>query len=135
MAYYTALANEWATLTGTTAQKLAAINALTVTGVVPSTFYVTGAQILNCTNYGEFKLLTAAQQSSWLQLCATQGSIQGGASSFAGGMAVAFFTNLSGPTITAMTALAQAIVTPWWQANGYTSPIGPNDLVAAGNLT
>lgn len=32
MAYYDALIAEWATLTGTTAQKLAAVNALTVAG-------------------------------------------------------------------------------------------------------
>jgi hypothetical protein len=52
-----------------------------------------------------------------------------------GKMFVATFTNLSGPTITALTALAQAVVTPWWQANGYTSPFTQADLTAAGNLT
>ena len=36
------------------------------------------------------------------------------------------------PTITALTMLAQGTVTPWWLANGYTSPIGTGDTTAAG---
>jgi hypothetical protein len=138
MAYYTALQTEWATLTGTTAQKLAAINALTVTGAVPTSLYATGAQVANCINWTEFAALTAAQQSTLLQLCAIPGQLlcgSGNTSNLVDGMILAYFTNKSGPTIAALTALAQAAVQPWWQANGYTSPVNANDLVAAGGLT
>jgi len=152
MAYYTALVTAWQSvtqppagvtgtgLTGgmTTSQKLAAINGWTVSGSVPSTVYVTGAQILNCINWTEFAALAAAQQSNLLMLCACQGLLLGGSanvSHITAGMILAYFTNLSGPTITALTALTEAEVVPWWQANGYTSPINANDLLAAGGLT
>lgn len=51
------------------------------------------------------------------------------------GMLRAYFTNHVGPTITALTALAQAAVQPWWQANGYKVPINTSDLTTAGGLT
>lgn len=139
MAYYTALINEWPNLTpGATAAKLAQINAMTVSGAVPTSFYVTGDQLLNCINWTEFAALTAAQQSNLLMLCGVPGQLLGGSGNTAfvvDGMILAYFTNKSGPTIAALTALAQAAAQPWWQANGYTSPINANDLVAAGGLT
>jgi hypothetical protein len=152
MAYYTALITAWngatqpptgvtgTALTGgmTTAQKLAAVNAWTVTGSVPTTLYCTGPQLANCINYAEFKALTAQQQSNLLALCANPGPLMGGSSQTAflvDGMILDYFTNHSGPTIVALTALAQASVQPWWQANGYTSPISVDDLIKAGNLT
>jgi hypothetical protein len=138
MAYYTALINEWALLTpGTTAAKLAQINAMTVSGSVPTVLNVTGAQLLNCINYTEFKALTAAQQQNLLLMCNVPGQLLGGSSNvaqMADGMLLDYFTNHSGPTIVALTALAQATVQPWWQANGYTSPITQGDLTAAGGL-
>lgn len=139
MAYYTALITEWALLTpGTTAQKLAQINAMTVTGSVPTTFYVTGAQLLNCINFAEFNALTAAQQQNLLLLCLNDGQLLGGSANTAflvDGMFLAYFANKSGPTIAALTALAQGTVQPWWQANGYTGPFSQADLTAAGGLT
>jgi hypothetical protein len=138
MAYYDALIAEWGTLTGTTVAKLAALNALTVSGTVPTNFTVTGAQLLNCINWTEFAALTVVQQQSLLQLCAVPGQLLGGSSNTAflvDGMILAYFTNHSGPTVTALTALAHAVAQPWWQANGYSSPISANDLVAAGGLT
>lgn len=136
MAYYDALIAKWATLTpGTTAQKLAQINAVTVTGSIPTVFYITGDQLLNCLDYGEFAVLTPAQQVNLLQICATPGQLLGGASSFIGGLFVAYYAGkLAGPTIAALTALAKAVVMPWWQANGYMSPISAGDLAAAGGL-
>ena len=138
MAYYDALIAKWATLTpGTTAQKLAQINAITVTGSVPTSFYTTGDALLNCINWTEFNALTATQQSNLLHLCSTPGQLLGGSSNTAfivDGMFIAYFS-LAGATIAALTALAKATVQPWWQANGYTSPIGPGDLTAAGGLT
>ena len=138
MAYYTALINEWPSLTGTTAQKLTTLNAMTVSGGVPTTLYVTGAQLANCFNWTEFSLLSSPQQTNLLQLCAIPGNLLGGSSNTAflvDGMILAYFTNHSGPTVTALTALAQAAVQPWWQANGYGGPINGNDLVAAGGLS
>jgi hypothetical protein len=137
MAYYTALINEWPSLTGTTAQKLATLNAMTVTGSVPTSFYVTGAQVLNCINWTEFAALTAQQQSNLLMLCANPGPLLGGSgntSFLVDGMILAYF-NHSGATVTALTALAQATVQPWWQANGYPGPFNNNDLIAAGGLS
>jgi hypothetical protein len=152
MSYYTTLINAWngatqpptgvtgTALTGsmTTAQKLAAVNAWTVTGVVPTTMYATGVQVANCVNWTEFASLTAAQQLNLLTLLNQPGLLLGGSANTANllvGMLLAYFTNHSGPTITALTALAQATVTPWWQANGYTSPFTATDLALAGNLT
>jgi uncharacterized protein (DUF2235 family) len=142
MAYYTALIAKWATLTpGTTAAKLAQINAITVTGSVPATFFIDGTSVLNCINWTEFAALTSAQQTMILSVCAAPGQLLGGAGTFLGSMFVATFTNLSGPTIVALTALAKAQVQPWWQATvaqgggGLSSPVSVGDLTAAGGLT
>ena len=119
----------------TTAQKLAKVQAWTVTGAVPTTLYVTGSQLANCINYAEFKALTAAQQANLLALCNNPGSLLGGSANTAflgDGMILDYFTNKSGPTILALTALAQATVQPWWQYAGYTSQIGLQDVQAAG---
>lgn len=137
MAYYDALKTQWATLTGTTSAKLTAINALTISGSVPTSLYITGSQLLNCINWAEFNALTAAQQANILTLCNCPGQLLGGSGNttlMVDGMMLAYFTNRAGPTITALTALAQASATSWWQVNGYSTPIGPNDLIAAGNL-
>lgn len=152
MSYYSALVAAWngatqppvgVTGTGltaqmTTAQKLSAVNGWTITGTVPTTFYCTGAQLLNCINWTEFVALTAQQQSNLLALCNNPGPILGGSantSNMAGGMILAYFTNKSGPTIAALTALAQATVSAWWKANGYSSAFTQADLDAAGGLS
>ena len=62
----------------TTAQKLTAINGWTVTGTVPTSFYVTGSQILNCINYAELKALTDIQQQKALGALRNSGAIVGG---------------------------------------------------------
>lgn len=152
MAYYTALISAWngatqppSGVTGnglsagmTTAQKLVAINGWTITGSVPTSFALTGNQLLNCINWAEFNALTATQQSNLLNLCAVPGSIIGGSGNvtlISAGMILAYFTNHAGPTIAALTALAQATVTPWWQsANGgnLLQPVGLGDVNNAG---
>jgi len=119
----------------TTAQKLAKVQAWTVTGAVPTTLYSTGAQLANCINYAEFKALTATQQANLLALCNNPGPLLGGSANTAflvDGMILDYFTNHSGPTILALTALAQATVQPWWQYAGYTSQIGLQDVQEAG---
>jgi hypothetical protein len=145
MAYYTALIAEWATLPAgdTTAQKLAAINALTVTGAIPTLGYFTGAELLNCLNYAEFAALSQAQQTTLLQICAVPGQLLGGsASPFLAPLFEAFYAGkLTGPTIAALTALVETTPQPWWQASvaagggGLNGPVGPNDLTEAGGLT
>jgi hypothetical protein len=139
MAYYDALVAEWALLTpGTTAVKLAQLNAMTVTGSIPTLLNVTGAQVLNCINWAEFAALTQAQQTNLLNLCCVPGLLLGGnanTTQMVDGMLLAYFTNHSGPTIVALTALAKGVVVPWWQSNGYSDPISMMDLAAAGNLT
>lgn len=150
MAYYDALIAAWngatqpptgVTGTGlnggmTTAQKIAAVNGWTKTGTVPTVLNVTGAQVLNCINWTEFAALTATQQSQLLALCAVPGSLLGGSSNTAqmvDGMLLAFFTNHAGATITALTALAQGSVTPWWQTGaGLSGPVSAADTTAAG---
>ena len=138
MTYYAALAAKWATLSpDTTANKLLALNNLTVTGTIPTTFYITGDKILNCINYAEFKALTAAQQSNVLALCRVPGNLLGGSSNtsfIVDGMIIDYFPG-AGPTIAALTALAQAATIPWWQSVGSNGPISLTDLIAAGNLT
>lgn len=138
MAYYDALIAKWATLTpGTTTAKLAQLNAIVVTGSIPTTFFVTGDQIYNCIDSAEFLAKTAAQQTLIMQCVAVPGQLKGGAGSFLGGVFVAVF-GVSGATITALTALAKAISQPWWQATvaqgggGLTSPVSQGDLTAAG---
>jgi hypothetical protein len=134
MAYYTALINEWATLSGSTAQKLAAVNALTVSGSVPTTLYVSGAQLANCINWAEFAALTAQQQANLLALCQVPGNLLGGSSNtslLTDGMFLAYFS-LAGATIANLTALAQAAATPWSQVNGYSTPISMSDVINAG---
>lgn len=150
MTYYTALITAWNSATQppagvagtglnglTTAQKLAAINGWVITGVVPTSLSTSGAALLNCINYAEFKALTAAQQANLLALCSVPGSLLGGSANVAlivAGMFLDYFSH-TGPTIIALTALAQSTVTPWWQANGYSSTISQSDLDAAGGLT
>jgi len=152
MAYYDALIAAWnnaspatgATLpagtTGsllnglTTAQKLAAVNAWTFTGSVPTVLSTSGAQLLNCINWTEFAALTAAQQTNLLMLCSVNGLLLGGSAEtafIADGMILAYF-NHAGPTIAALTALAQATVQPWWQSAGYVRPFDLGDVAAAG---
>lgn len=138
-ANYAALATQWASLTpGTTTAKLAQLNGITNTGSIPTTLFSTGAQILNCINWTEFVALTAQQQSNLLMLCLSPGPLLGGSGNttfMVDGMLLAYFTNHAGPTITALTALAQAAATPWWQTNGFSQPIGTADLTLAGGLT
>ena len=154
MAYYTALIAAWNGATQpptgvsgtgltsgmTTDQKIAAVNGWTITGSIPTVLYATGNQIANCINWAEFNALTAAKQTNVLALCGINGPLLGGSSNTAfltDGMILATFPT-SGPTIGALTALAQATVTPWWQVPvasggaGLSSPVSMNDCIPAG---
>lgn len=205
-----------------TANKIIAVNGWSQTGSIPTDFLVTGAQILGCINYAEFKALSDAQQKNVLGMCACQGSLPSGGAHTAGlvaGMFIDYFTtsapitsgaynngtgvvtlvmsgaikfsaggnivvsgltgtgafaSLNGtfapiaptsgttvtynagaglgastitggalvpPTIAALTALAQGIVTFWWSTpvaqggGGLLYPINASDCAAAGGIT
>lgn len=137
MAYYDALVTEWALLTpGTTVAKLAQLNALTVTGSVPTVFTVTGTQVLNCFVFSEFSALSATVQQELLTFCSIPGAISAGSGTFTQAMLLALFPISTGPLTHAnLVALAQATVQPWWQANGYKAPLNASDLAAAGGLS
>lgn len=156
MAQYTALIAAWNSsvqppsgVVGTalssamsTAQKITTINGWTITGAVPTSFTTSGSALANCINWPEFSALTAQQQSNLLALCNNPGPLLGGstnASKLAPGMFLSCFPFASsGPTIQAVTALAQAVVQPWWQVTsssnggGLGSPVSNNDAFLAG---
>lgn len=148
MTDYTALITAWngatqpptgvtgTALTGgmTTVQKLAAVNAWNVTGAVPTSFFVTGDQLLNCINYAEFKALAATDQNNILAICRTPGNLLGGSGNTAfivDGIIIDKFPG-AGPTIAALTALAKTTTRPWWQSNGYPRAFDLGDVAAAG---
>jgi hypothetical protein len=158
MAYYDALIAKWATLTGTTAQKLAAVNALTVAG--PNIDVGVSAVV------GKLMLLQA-----YLTLAAfAQGSTTGNTThDNALGSAKMLMTMISIPnapsfqmsdpnTFTAVKGMMDAIlaqetaaagttgftqtvhdallalcatVVPWWQSAGYPRPFDSGDITAA----
>lgn len=136
---YLPLITLWATLTGTQDQKLTIVNAKVVTGVIPASFYVTGADVANAINWSEFAALTTTR-ADILSMCAIPGPLLGGSANTAhlvAGMIIANFTGGS-QTIAGLVALSKAATTPWWQASvadgggGLSSQVGPNDLAAAG---
>jgi hypothetical protein len=121
----------------TTQQKLNAVNGWVITGSVPTVLSVTGPQVANCINWTEFNALSSTAQINILTLCNSPGPLVGGSANttfLVDGMILASFTTGS-KTIAALTALAQAAVTPWWQQNGFTGPFTTTDLGLAGGLT
>lgn len=142
MAYYDALITKWATLTpGTTAAKLAQINALTVAGQAISMVIPT-YKIYNLIDAAEFGALTAANQQLVRDIL-NMGTVDGSPGTAIRARLVSIFTN-GGPTRVALAALAALYDTPaipWWQGpiaqggGALQAPVVPSDLVQAGNLT
>jgi hypothetical protein len=143
MAYYDALITKWATLTpGTTAAKLAQINAITVTGAaIP--MIVPTYKIYNLIDPTEFGALSATNQQLVRDIL-SMGTVDGSAGTAIRARMVAIFTNASGATRVALAALAATFDSPpipWWQGTvaqgggGLQAPVAPSDLVQAGNLT
>lgn len=141
MAYYDALVTKWGTLSGTTAVKLAAINALTVAGAaVP--MVIPTYKIYNVIVASEFTALTAANQQLIRDIL-NMGSVDGSAGTAVRARIVAVFPNGTA-TFTALSALATTYdipQIPWWRATvaqgggGLNEPVGRGDLINAGNLT
>ncbi len=135
MAYYDALDTEWPTLTGTTAQKLASINALTVPSS-PQKALLTPSQIINAIVPVDLASLTTAQIQMLALLlsgsvidCSVGTTIRAAAQTIFAGKATTL-ANLS-----ALVSPFDNATIPWWQANGYPGPFNANDLMAAGGLT
>lgn len=134
MAYYDALIAKWATKSGTTEQKLAAVNADTVPGP-PTPLIVPTYKIYNAIVPSEFAALTAANQQLVRDILA-MGSVDASAGTNVRNVLLSKFPSLTG-TYANLVALAATYDTtiPWWQSAGYTSSINKNDLDAAGGLT
>jgi len=154
MSYYSALISQWNTLpsTDTTEEKLAAINAMSVPG--PHT----DVTLTSIVSY----LGLNGKLASLLKYAANPPQTQSGVAAaelvamFSLGSNAPVF-NMANPDIytgmsnmlTALTSDSNSGLTstdytnllnlasttiPWWQANGYTSPINTNDLIMAGGL-
>lgn len=145
MAYYDALITKWTTLTGSAtvttpvqAQAvkgyLSTLGTLTVTGSIPTLADISGRDLLACIHYAETKGITADQRA-WLQTLVQMQTIPGGSASL---FVAPLFGELYAQmplTIASLSALAVALVVPWYQSNGYSSPINVNDLIGAGIIT
>lgn len=136
MAYYDALIAKWAQGSGTTAQKLVQINALTVATGVPVKALLTPSQILNACVPADIAALSSAMVTLLaLLLSGSQVDASVGTTVRTG-----IQTIFAGKTTTlsqlgTLVAPFDNPVIPWWESNGYASPISPSDLAAAGGLT
>lgn len=138
MSYYSDLAAKWATLTpGTTAQKLAQLNALTVAGTVPTTVFAPGHELRNAVAAADLAALSA-QATGWLAFAWGTDPIDITSGSLAYTAAVTLFAGKT-TTLNQLTAVynkyAAAPQIPWWQSVGSNGPVSLADLQLAGNLT
>lgn len=144
MAYYDALITKWATLTpGTTAAKLAQINAITVAGPAAALLIPT-YRLFNVIDPTEFGALSAALQQRVRDMLG-MGTIDASTGTNTRALLQSIFTVGAAPTTrTAIIALANSIESttiPWWQATvaqgggGLSSPVSNADLAAAGGLS
>jgi hypothetical protein len=154
MAYYDALVARWATLAGTTAEKLAAINALTIAG--PMTDVTVAAVVATLALSGKLAGLQAYAQSppsnanaealvAARELVALLSSpnappfrmsdptVYATIQNFLAALVADAATGIGATDEAALLSLAATTV-PWWKANGYASPISQGDLDAAGGL-
>lgn len=134
MAYYDALITKWGTLSGTTAQKLTAINTATVASAQPAILSVNA--IINAIASADFLTLTALQLQQMAFLMAGSTSVNASPGTT---IRAVFQSVFSGKATTlanlsALVAPFDNATIPWWQSNGYSSPIGSGDLTAAGGL-
>jgi len=131
MAYYDALKAKWATLSGTTAQKFAALSIATVAQPAPA--ILTPSQILNACVFADLAGLTQLQVSQ-LSLLLSGGSVN---ASIGSAIRLGIQTIFAGKTQTL--ANLSALVAPfdnatifWWQSAGYARPMDMGDIAAAG---
>ena len=142
-----ALATKWAVITTanpgfTTAQKLAALNALMVAGPnadgVYATFFAYCAHAIATLEAGG--TLTGAQQAAanWAAFIATPGissvqtsvpAVYSMVSTMMSAIASDSASGLTGAIVSSLLALAATQI-PWWQANGFSGPITSAYLTA-----
>lgn len=132
MAYYDLMIAKWATLTGTTDQKLATLNAATAPGPAVSAM-LTPSQILNAIVFADLAALTQLQVSQ-LALLLSGGTVDASpGTSIRLGIQALFQGKTA--TLTALAALVAPFdspTIPWWQANNYPRPFDMGDVTAAG---
>jgi len=145
MAYYTALINQWNAITTanptfTTAQKLAAVNALTV--ATPQKAILAPSAVINACVAADLAALTAGQIALFALLLAGSSVDASQGTTIRAGVAAIFAgktTTLA--NLTALVAPFDNATTPWWQmpvaqgGGGLSSSVSASDLLAAGNLT
>ena len=132
MAYYDAFIARWATLNpGTTAAKLAQLNAQTVT--VNNKALLQPSDIINAIVFADLVALTQLQVSQ-LTLLLQGSSIDASAgTSIRAGIQALFSgkaTTLS--NLAALIAPFDNVNIPWWESAGYTRPFVLADCTAAG---
>jgi len=140
MSYYDALVTQWAALTGTTDQKLSAINALTVAGTSAPIPLIAVMTYLRTNNL--WMPIKAAVATSAGAAAAVDYNSDMRVTSLDASLPIvqAMIADLVGHSLLT-TAQALSLVAlgipqlPWWQANGYTGPFSASDLLAAGGIT
>jgi len=154
MDYYDALAAKWATLAGTTEEKLAAINAITIDGPkidVPISAVVAylalSGKLAALQAYAaappanaEAQALIAARELVALiaspnapPFRMSQATVYAKVQAFLAALAADAASGVTAEDQNALLALAATTI-PWWQSAGYSAPIGTGDLDAAGGL-
>lgn len=131
MAYYDALIAAWPSLNGTTAQKLAAANAATVSS--PKKAILEPSAILNSIVFADLAALTQLQVSQ-LTLLLSGTTVD---ASINTPIRLGIQALFAGKTTTlanlgTLVAPYDNAVIPWWQANGYSRPFDMGDITAAG---
>ena len=134
MAYYDALIARWATLNpGTTQQKLAQINAQVVASGPAQKLLVPPSDIINAIAPADFAALTDLDIQRLTLLL--QGQVVDASQGTLIRAALANIFTGKATTLANFAALQAKYDTPsipWWQANGYSSPISKDDASAAG---
>lgn len=132
MAYYDSMKAKWATLAGTTEQKLAALNALLVTGAaVPA--IVSPSQLLNTIVFADLSALTQLQISQ-LTLLLSGASIDASPGTTIRLGIQALFAGKTA-TLNALATLAAKYDSPqipFYLSDGYSRPFDMGDVMAAG---
>lgn len=132
MAYYDLMVAKWTTLTGTAAEKLAALNEATAAGpAIP--MIIPTYKIYNVMSLTEAAALSASNQTLLRDILA-MGTVDASNGTAVRARMMALF-GAGTATRTALTALAATYDTPtipWWQANGYARPFDMGDVQAAG---
>lgn len=139
MAYYTALISTWGTLSGTTASKLAQINALTVAGD-PQPAIIPVNKIVNAIAPADLLALTTNQLLTLQLILFGNTSVDGSPGTT---VRLVFQQIFTGKTVTlaALGALVAPFDTPqipWWSApiskggGGLVAMVQPSDLTSAG---